>query len=239
MTLIVAYWNSRSKKFDGEALRLEVAHQRDRADYYLRKARRAETELTRLRSLPTAVSPPYPPGEAAVMPENGEKTVRDWQPKHKGCSVAWMTLTEDEIEITVRWIRPAVRGLDRIKHITFGVRLDRLTGEQVLQVLDLRLEAHIDRIVHADSLKLLARGNCSQRADTDRFQAERKQQLKRGTVSGLVLPGIAAAPRPNRKARLAAKALGPKPPPNFQPRVRKVAAQPAAGSQCLRTARRW
>jgi hypothetical protein len=64
VTLLVAYWNSRAKKFDGAALQVEVLHQRDRADYYLRKCARQEAELLQLRPLPTAVSPPFPPGEA-------------------------------------------------------------------------------------------------------------------------------------------------------------------------------
>lgn len=66
VTLIVAYWNLRSKKFDGDALKLEVERQRSRADFYMRKAALAQTELVRLRSQPTAVSPPFPPGEAAA-----------------------------------------------------------------------------------------------------------------------------------------------------------------------------
>lgn len=116
------------------------------------------------------------------MPENGEKTVQDWQPKHQGCSVLyWTTERAWQTEyhrVVVRWVRPPVKGLDRVKFIEFGVFLDG-TVEDAHQVLDLRLECHIDRIVHADSLKLLARGKRSQTADQDRFDLSKRAQNMR------------------------------------------------------------
>lgn len=64
VTLLVAYWNSRAKQTVDQRAQAELKHERDRADFYLRKAARAEAELVTLRALPAAITPPFPPGEA-------------------------------------------------------------------------------------------------------------------------------------------------------------------------------
>jgi hypothetical protein len=110
------------------------------------------------------------------MPENGGKTVdltdcrppawMDWVPSHKGCSVVSRIWKGSHRRILVSWTKAPVKGLKRIEHFWISSEIGDTFDDQV--------EAHIDRIVHADSLKLLHRGPRSMRADAERFEAEQK-----------------------------------------------------------------
>ena len=107
------------------------------------------------------------------MCENGGETVnpyqwaRDWQPAHKGCSVSLRYRAGIALDVVVRWVRPPIKGLDRIKYL----RVFGLSAAEVKR----GSESEISRITDEDSLNLLARGPRSQRADTDRFEAEKLQ----------------------------------------------------------------
>jgi hypothetical protein len=110
------------------------------------------------------------------MPENGAKTVENWQPDHEGCQVICRVSRTEGcsvfVDVTVSWTRPPVKGLDRIKTFKVSARVTT-NDERTRASLDRYCEEQIDRIVHADSLKLLHRGPRSMRADADRFEAEK------------------------------------------------------------------
>lgn len=127
------------------------------------------------------------------MSENGAKTVAPpafladqidwarwnldgWKPPHdvRKISCQYGPGSGGDVQISVRlsWVKPKVKGLDR--YASFHFVFDWHYQGDLIEFLDHLVESEIDRIVHADSLKLLARGNRSQRADTDRFEAEQK-----------------------------------------------------------------
>ena len=109
------------------------------------------------------------------MPENGVKTVTDWQPPH-GCFRTFSRQKSSKFgtyfEAIVGWKKPPVKGLKRYEFFTVGCWLSACQPEANIAFLDYQVEQQIDRIVHADSVRLLARGKRTQTADTDRFRIE-------------------------------------------------------------------
>ena len=99
------------------------------------------------------------------MPENGAKTVADWRPK-QGCRILYRRIFGGGYWFTVSWVRPLIRGLSRIE-------IFEVHGYSP-EDLDRQVDEEIEKILHADSLKLLARGRRTQRADTEHFEAAQK-----------------------------------------------------------------
>ena len=66
LALAISVWTEYRTKRADQRSNEERRHLRDKAEFYLRRAARAEAELARLRSEPAAVTPPFPPGEAAA-----------------------------------------------------------------------------------------------------------------------------------------------------------------------------
>jgi hypothetical protein len=109
------------------------------------------------------------------MPENGAKTVENWRPKHEGCYRSFSRQKSGpdglHFECIVGWTKPPVKGLDRYAFFEVGCYV----GDDVqaaCDFLDHQVESEIDRIVHEDSVRLLARGKRTQTADTDRYKGE-------------------------------------------------------------------
>jgi hypothetical protein len=108
------------------------------------------------------------------MTENGAETVRYWKPPH-GC---FRTFSRQRtgpdglhFECIVGWEKPPVKGLRRYEFFTVGCYVNE-DVEAAFEFLNHQVERHIDRIVHADSVRLLARKKRTQTADTDRFKIE-------------------------------------------------------------------
>ena len=102
----------------------------------------------------------------------------NWKPPH-GCSVVCAVGRTEGFGVfadyMVSWTKPPVKGLNRVETFKVSARVTT-NDERTYAALNAYCEEQIDRIVHQDSLKLLARGKRGQRADTDRFEAEQLLQ---------------------------------------------------------------
>jgi hypothetical protein len=115
------------------------------------------------------------------MLENGAKTVSfwsAWKPPH-GCQILWRKRDElrNNFRLEMSWTRPKMKSLRRVVFFEITVPFDlviRTSATELFAMLDKEVESVVDRIVHADSLKLLHRGPRSMRADAERFEAEQK-----------------------------------------------------------------
>jgi hypothetical protein len=105
------------------------------------------------------------------------RTVREWKPPH-GCSLVWFKTCAMgrlvELRVQLSWTKPPVKGLARTEFFELEYTVSRRSLHFLESNLCDAVEAKIDAIVHADSVRLLARGKRGQTADQDRFEAEKK-----------------------------------------------------------------
>ena len=66
LALAVSVWTEYRSRRSDHREEMERAGTCARAEYYLHRAMRAEADLVRMRAEPTAVTPPFAPGEAAT-----------------------------------------------------------------------------------------------------------------------------------------------------------------------------